>query len=161
MDTTCRAAAWVVRITVGLVFLTNVACALEFVVSPGRYTAAFELQGVPGRTMVRGIGVLFLMWNATYPPVLWNPWKHRTMMGVVLLQQAVGLVGETWMWATLPAGHGALQATGLRFILFDGVGLPLMSIAFGLLLVCARRAGLPAKSPDPAAGCGAQPSDRE
>ncbi len=139
MDAPCRAVAWVVRITVGSVFLTNVACALAFVGWPGHYTAAFELQGVPGRTMVRGVGLLFLMWNATYPPVLWNPWKHRTTMAVVLAQQTVGLVGETWMWATLPAGHGALQATGLRFILFDGVGLALMSVAFGLLFACTHR----------------------
>jgi hypothetical protein len=35
------------------------------------------------------------------------------------------------MWATLPPGHPALWATGLRFILFDGAGLVAMGLAFG------------------------------
>ena len=52
---------------------------------------------------------------------------------VILAQQAIGLAGETWMWATLPPGHAALRATGLRFIAFDGAGLVGMGLAFWLL----------------------------
>jgi hypothetical protein len=89
--------------------------------------------------MVRGIGVLFLMWNTTYPLVIWDPVKHRALAVVVLAQQAIGLIGETWMWLTLPPGHAPLRATGLRFILFDGLGLILMAAAFGLLMAGRRR----------------------
>jgi hypothetical protein len=52
---------------------------------------------------------------------------------VLLVQQAIGLAGETWMWLTLPAGHAALWTTGLRFIAFDGAGLVGMGLVFWLL----------------------------
>jgi hypothetical protein len=103
------------------------------VAQPDRYAPGFEVSGVPGRVLVRGIGILFLMWNATYPPVLVRPDRNRTLFAVILVQQAIGLAGETWMWATLPAGHAALWMTGLRFIAFDGAGLVGMGLVFWLL----------------------------
>ena len=124
---------WLVRLAVGTVFFFNVTCALAFVAQPDRYTTGFEVDGVPGRTLVRGMGILFLMWNATYPPVLIRPDRHRTLFAVILAQQAIGVIGETWMWATLPADHAALWNTGLRFIAFDGVGLVGMAVVFCLL----------------------------
>ena len=138
----CRTPIWLARLSVGLVFFLNVTCALQFVIWPSRYAGAFELEGVAGRTMVRGMGVLFLMWIATYPPVLWRPDTQRALFAVVLIQQAIGLAGETCLLAGLPAGHTQLRATGLRFILFDGAGLLLMSVAFGVLMACRRRASL-------------------
>ncbi|HIE37572.1 MAG TPA: hypothetical protein EYP77_00605 [Anaerolineae bacterium] len=126
-------ARWLARLVVGAVFFFNVTCALAFIAQPDRYAGAFEVGGVPGRTLVRGMGILFLMWNATHPPVLARPARNRTLFAVVLVQQAVGLAGEVWMWATLPPGHAILQTTGWRFILFDGAGLVGMGIAFWLL----------------------------
>ena len=128
-----RSSLWLARLVVGTVFLFNVTCALAFVIRPDRYAPAFEVSGVPGRVLVRGMGILFLMWNATYPPVLIRPDRYRTLFAVILVQQAIGLAGETWMWATLPSGHTALWTTGLRFIAFDGVGLVGMGLAFWLL----------------------------
>jgi hypothetical protein len=64
------------------------------------------------------------------------------LFAVLLAQQAIGLVGESWLWLTLPPGHEALRITGLRFILFDGAGLVAMAIAYGLLR--ARRTLAPA-----------------
>ena len=124
---------WLTRLVVGAVFFFNVTCALAFVAWPDRYAPGFEVSGVPGRVLVRGMGILFLMWNATYPPVLLRPDRHRTLFAVILVQQVIGLAGETWMWVTLPAGHAALRATGLRFIAFDGAGLVGMGLAFLLL----------------------------
>jgi hypothetical protein len=128
-----RLSLWLARVVVGTVFFFNVTCALTFVAQPDRYAPGFEVSGVPGRVLVRGIGILFLMWNATYPPVLVRPDRNRTLFAVILVQQAIGLAGETWMWATLPAGHAALWTTGLRFIAFDGAGLVGMVLAFWLL----------------------------
>ena len=122
-------AEWAARGAVGLVGLVNVACALAFLLEPERYAPAFELAGTPGRVAVQAFGLLFLMWNATYPPVLVWPRAHLTLFGVILLQQALGLAGETWLWLGLPSEHAALRATGLRFILFDGAGLLLMGAA--------------------------------
>lgn len=125
--------AWLARFAVGLVFVVNVNCALAYLLHPDRFVAGYEISGVPGQVIVQGFGILFLMWNATYPPVIFQPWTYRTFFWVILIQQAIGLIGETWLRLELPAGHTALAATGLRFILFDGFGLILMGLAFGLL----------------------------
>ena len=126
-------AVWFARAAVGLVFAGNVACALSFILQPDNYAASFETSGVPGGTVVRGFGILFLMWNATYPPVLVRPVAQKALFALILVQQAIGVVGELWIWLTLPTGHPALQETGLRFLLFDGFGLLIMGIAFALL----------------------------
>jgi hypothetical protein len=133
MDRRHRLSLWLARLVVGTVFFFNVTCALAFIARPDRYAPGFEVSGIPGQVLVRGIGILFLMWNATYPPVLVRPDRHRTLFAVLLAQQAIGLAGETWMWLTLPAGHAALWATGLRFIAFDGAGLVGMGLVFWLL----------------------------
>ena len=124
---------WFVRCAVGLVFTLNVSCALAFILQPELYTAGFELEGRPGRVAVQAFGILFLMWNATYPPVLFRPQSQQTLFGIILIQQLIGLVGETWLWLILPSEHQALAATGLRFIIFDALGLVLMGIAFAWL----------------------------
>jgi hypothetical protein len=136
---THRARVWLARLAVGTVFAANLACAAAFITRPETYAGAFELTGIPGAVAVRGIGILFLMWNATYPLVLLSPSRHRPLFGVILVQQAVGVVGETWMLLSLPAGHAALRRTGLRFIAFDFGGLILMAIAYHLLSASAPR----------------------
>jgi len=124
---------WLARLVVGVVFVLNVSCALAFLMRPDRYAPGFELTGVQGRIMVQAMGILFLMWNATYPLVVMHPHRYRTLFAIVLAQQAIGVVGETWLLASLPIEHSALWGTGLRFILFDGLGLFGMGILFWLL----------------------------
>jgi hypothetical protein len=111
----------------------NLSAAVPYVLSPGRYAAAFELSGVAGVAMVRGLGVLFLMWCAAYVPVIACPDRHPALFGVILVQQVIGLAGEGWIAASLPPGHAALSATGLRYMTFDGVGLALLVLAFMLV----------------------------
>lgn len=127
------ATLWTARLALAIVFFWNVNCALAFIVSPAAYTAGFELTGVAGGVLVRGMGILFLMWNATYPLVIWNPGRYWQLFLIVIAQQAIGVVGETWMWLTLPPGHEALALTGQRFIAFDAGGLVMMVIAFVLM----------------------------
>jgi hypothetical protein len=62
---------------IGLVILWNLQAALVFLLWPDRYTAAFELQGAVGAATLRGMGVLFLMWNVPYLVALWHPVRHR------------------------------------------------------------------------------------
>lgn len=124
---------WLARFVVGAVFVINVSCALAFLLRPDRYAPGFELTGVQGRIMVQAMGILFLIWNATYPLVVINPHRYRTLFAVVLAQQTIGVLGETWLLASLPVGHPSLWATGVRFIVFDGVGLLGMGILFWLL----------------------------
>jgi hypothetical protein len=132
---------WLARIIVGVVFLVNLSAALAFILQPERYVTGFEVTGVPGRVIVQGIGILFLMWNATYPVVILQPLRHLTVFTIILVQQAIGVVGETWIWFTLPSGHEALRQTGLRFILFDGGGLIAM-LAVYLILFRNQKLGL-------------------
>ncbi len=136
-----KAAKWFVRIAFTAVFAINVHCSLSFVLTPGDYAAAYELSGVAGEAAIQGIGIAFLMWNATYPAFIVAPQRFRVLGWVILAQQAIGLVGEALLlanltnWTGVAAGHEMLAASITRFIIFDGVGLVLMSIAFVSLLI--------------------------
>src|SRR3989304_344265 len=101
---------------IGAVFLVNLQSVLAFLLWPGRYAPAFELGGVAGAAMVRGLGVLFLMWNVPYAVALWHPVRHRNFLCVALAMQAIGLVGETLIYTSLPVTSEILRASILRFI---------------------------------------------
>ena len=65
-----------------------------------------------------------------------HPFPHLengALYVVVLVQQAIGLVGETAILLGLPGGHKMLAASILRFIAFDAAGLVLMAAAFAWL----------------------------
>ncbi len=111
------------RLWIGGVLFFNVQCALAFLIQPQAYAGAFELQGTAGDVMVRSMGILFLMWNVPYVFALLHPVSHRLSLWQAWGMQAIGLLGETILLASLPEGHAALRATATRFIWFDGVGL--------------------------------------
>jgi len=120
---------WLARLLIGLVFFFNVQCALAFLIAPQDFAPAFELGGVPGEGMVRGLGILFLMWNVPYAVALWNPPRNRRSLYEVITMQAIGFGGETLLLLTLPAGHALVSAAVERFMLFDGWGLVLLVLA--------------------------------
>ena len=130
---TRRATLWLARLMLTVVFCFNVSCALPFVARPEAYAPSFEVSGVAGEALVRGMGILFLMWNVTYPLAIWHPYRYRWLFLSISVQQAIGLTGETWMLLTLPPGHAALAETGRRFIAFDGGGFAAMLVAFTLM----------------------------
>jgi hypothetical protein len=107
----------------GAVILVNLQCALVFLIWPGSYVGAFELTRPVGEAMLRGMGVWFLMWNVPYIVALWNPIRHRLALYESLAMQAIGLLGETAIYASLPAVHAVAQASIARFITFDTLGL--------------------------------------
>jgi len=82
-----------------------------------------------GIVYVRGIGLLFLMWNVPYFVAVLDPMKYRVSLYEATVMQVIGLVGETLLLLSLPVGHQALQNTVRRFILFDAVGLLLLLLA--------------------------------
>jgi hypothetical protein len=118
---------------IGVVLASNLSAAVPFVVNPQAYAPAFEVSGEVGAVLVRSIGLLFLMWGVPYVPALLRPLRRRVCLAVILIQQLVGLVGESWMWMALSPEHAALRATGARFILFDGVGFLLLCVAWFLV----------------------------
>lgn len=132
--TSLRVATWAVRLAFAIVFVVNVQCALGFIVDPGSYVGSYELSGVEGEVAVQGLGVAFLMWNVTYPAVIVNPRRFRALGVVVLIQQVVGLVGESWILATLPEGHEVLAGGIQLFINFDAFGLVIMVLSFVWML---------------------------
>jgi hypothetical protein len=121
------------RLAILLVFLWNVQCAIAFLFWPQRFAASFELSGTPGEAALRGVGVLFLMWNVPYAVALWHPLRYRISLYEATSMQAIGLLGESLIWLSLPAAHEALQASLLRFIAFDGAGLVLLLLAVWLV----------------------------
>jgi hypothetical protein len=114
---------WIGRALVGLVFLFNVQCALAFLFVPEVYAPGFELQGAVGAGMVRGMGILFLMWNVPYAVALVHPIRWRVSLYEAIAMQAIGFAGEALLLLTFPAGHPSVEDSLGRFILFDGFGL--------------------------------------
>ena len=127
MGTTC---IWIARVLVVAVFFVNVQCALQFVVWPEAYTAAYQLEGASAEAVVRSIGICFLMWNATYPVVIARPDRYRMLFGVMIAQQVIGLVGESLLLASLGDGLTVLAGSIVRFIVFDAAGFVALAVGF-------------------------------
>ena len=138
-----RKAAWLARIAVLIVFILNVMCAIQFIAEPMRYAAAYGLPATQdSAAMVAGLGVAFLMWNVTYPAVIFSPRRFRALYVVVLIQQLVGLIGESFIWWRLinaGLGSGLMAAGIMRFVIFDAGGLVIMLAAFIVLAMATQR----------------------
>lgn len=124
---------WLARILIGLVIAWNVQAALIFLISPGAFASGFELNGIPGAAAVRGIAVLFLMWNVPYIVACWHPRRHILSLMEALAMQSLGLIGETCILLTLSQEQTILQTSILRFIAFDAAGLIALIMAFWLV----------------------------
>lgn len=134
-----RIAAWVCRMCFAFVFILNVQCALNYVLFPNDYTAGFQLSGLEGRVAIQGIGVAFLMWNATYPAFIASPERFKALGFIILAQQLIGLIGESAILFSLPATAITIASSITRFIVFDAAGLILMALSFSALLILSRR----------------------
>ena len=130
---TAKSRLWLARILIAIVTGWNLQAALVFILWPERFAPGFELTGVPGAAAVRGTGILFVMWNMPYLVALWHPRKYRLVLGIAILMQLVGLVGESFILFTLPDGYALLGQSITRFVIFDGVGLFLLAAAFWLV----------------------------
>lgn len=127
------------RALIGLVLLVNVQSALAFLIWPGAYAGTFELSGEVGDAMLRGMGVLFLMWNVPYGVALWHPIRHRISLYEAVAMQTIGLVGEAFIYTSLSTVHSLARASLARFIVFDSLGLLLL--VFAVWLTWGRRPG--------------------
>lgn len=117
------------RILIGVVLFFNLQSALLFITQAERFAPSFEVAGVAGNSLVRGMGILFVMWNVPYGFALWNPIRYHTSLIEAVMMQTIGLVGESILLATLPPGHALLTTTTNRFIVFDGFGLLALLVA--------------------------------
>ncbi len=118
------------RILIGAVLFFNLQCALAFLTNPAAYTAGFGLSGAAGAGMLRGMGLLFVMWNVPYAFACYHPVKYRVSLIEAILMQAIGLLGEIWILFSTDYQNPLITSTVLRFIVFDGGGLVLLLLAF-------------------------------
>ncbi len=124
---------WLARLAIGLVVGWNLECAVSFLTHPQHFAPSFELDGIGGEAAVRGVGILFVMWNIPYLVALWHPLRHRLSLCEAWGMQLAGLLGETWLLTTLPVGHLLLRTSIQRFIWFDAAGLLALTVAGGLI----------------------------
>jgi hypothetical protein len=123
---------WLARVLIFTVIAWNLQAALVFLLSPEVFAPGFELGGIPGAAAMRGIALLFVMWNVPYLVACWHPQKHSLALKEALAMQSIGLLGESWIYLSLSEEHAVLQSSILRFITFDAAGLALLVIAFVL-----------------------------
>jgi hypothetical protein len=124
---------WISRLFIGVVTAWNLQAAFVFVFSPGMLAGAYELSGAAGEAAVRGVGVLFLIWNVPYLFALFDPIRYKLALYFALLMQLIGLIGESYILSTLSAEHAILNNSISRFITFDATGLLLLALAYLLL----------------------------
>ena len=117
------------RLLIGIVFLWNVQCVIAFLLAPATFAPGFELSGAAGAAAVRGMGVLFLMWNVPYAVALWHPVRHRVSLNEAIAMQTIGLIGESLILLSLGGAHPVAAGSVTRFIAFDGAGLLLLALA--------------------------------
>lgn len=134
---------WIARAAFSLVFLINMQCAISFVIFPEDFVTSFQLSYTDGNIeesiasvqSVRALGIAFMMWNVTYPFFIYKPSRYRVIGIVILLQQLIGLLGETYILLCIPDTMATLSDSILRFIIFDLAGLMMMSTSFVLLVI--------------------------
>jgi len=120
---------WIIRLLIGIVTAWNLQAAFTFIFAPSGFVRAYELSGTAGEAAIRGFGILFLMWNVPYLFAVKDPIRYQLALTFALLMQFIGLIGETYIYFTLPADHAMLENSILRFIVFDGAGLVLLAMA--------------------------------
>ena len=123
---------WLARLLIAAVIAWNLQAAFSFLMDPDAYAPAFELGGVAGAAALRGMAVLFVMWNVPYLVACFQPRRHRLSLWEALVMQIVGVLGETFILFGLPAGHILLAGSLIRFIAFDAAGLPALGAALFL-----------------------------
>jgi hypothetical protein len=123
---------WLARVLIAYVLVVNVQAAVQFLIQPEVYAPGFELSEAAGEGMIRGMGVLFLMWNVPYAVALSHPVKRQVSLIEAVVMQAIGFFGETFLLLGFPPGHALLADSVGRFIVFDGIGLGVLVVALAL-----------------------------
>jgi hypothetical protein len=70
------------------------------------------------------------MWNIPYLFAVIDPIRFRLAVLLAVLMQGTGLIGESYIFATLPADHAMLRSSIIRFMEFDGMGFLLLVFAW-------------------------------
>jgi hypothetical protein len=129
---TANGRVWLARVLIAVVTVWNLQAAVVFMLWPQVYAPGFMLTGVPGEAAIRGVGVLFLMWNIPYLVAVWHPLRNRLALQLAVAMQITGVVSEILIYMTLPGDYAVLRASILRFTAFDLAGALLLAAAYAL-----------------------------
>lgn len=129
-----RARLWISRLLIAAVTLMNLQAAFLFMLHPQDYAPGFEMSGVTGEAMVRGMGLLLLMWNIPYLFAALHPVRHFISLVEAVIMQFIGVTGESLILYGLRGQHPIVQTSVRRFIVFDGAGLVVLLAALLLVL---------------------------
>lgn len=134
MDKNLMARKIVARILYLAVFVSNMICIVAFIADPGSYIYSYQVAGAAGAVAaIEGYGVAFAMWNVTYPFFILNKNDNKALGLAIIVQQAVGLVGELYIKAGLGEDCAILADSITRFVWFDAGGLVLLVVGFTVL----------------------------
>ena len=136
------ACLWPARLLIFPVVVWNLQCAAVFLFNPSGFAPSFELEGVIGQSVIRSLAILFIMWNIPYLFALFQPARYSISLVQALFMQAVGFIGESWLLTTLPVEYDILRVSIMRFMFFDGIGVPLLAAALIIVLAARRKAGM-------------------
>jgi hypothetical protein len=114
--------------------MDNLQAAIQFIITPEKFSPAFDMFGPAGLVAMISIGILFLMWCVPYVFAAVHPIRYRISLIEACIMQSVGLVGEAILLWNLPSGLDMTPASIQRFIIFDGVGLILLLTALYLTI---------------------------
>lgn len=120
---------WIARVLVGIVLFWNLQASIQFMLKPELLTRGFQLEGIPGRAAGSGYGILFLMWQVPYFFALAHPVRFKISLWQALIMQAIGVIGESILFATIPVDYLPLRDSIIRFIIFDGTGVLILAVA--------------------------------
>lgn len=124
----------VARILYLAVFISNMICIVAFIADPSSYTYSYQVAGAAGAVAaIEGIGVAFAMWNVTYPFFIFNRNDNKALGMTIIVQQAVGLIGELYIQSGLGEECAVLADSITRFVWFDAGGLVLLVAGFIIL----------------------------
>ncbi len=129
-----KSVVWISRILIAAVTVMNVQAAFQFMLTPQNYAYGFEMTGAAGEAMLRGMGLLFLMWNIPYMFAAYHPVRNFISVVEAVIMQFIGVTGETLILLGMPEGHPLIEASVKRFIIFDGSGLVFLAVAMLLVL---------------------------
>jgi hypothetical protein len=120
---------WIARLLIFLIVADNFQAAILFLFHPDGVASSFELTGLISNSIIQGMGLLFLMWCVPYVVALINPAGNRVSLYESIAMQAIAVVGETTLLILLPVKLPSLEATVLKFVVFDLGGLVLLLLA--------------------------------
>ncbi len=124
---------FIIRTLIGLVLFFNLTCAIQFLLFPLTYLGSFGILEENGTAVIRGYGILFIMWNVPYLFAFINPIRFIISLYEAIIMQSIGILGEGWIMNSLPQHVEQTKNMVCRFLYFDIFGL--MALFSALIII--------------------------